>query len=144
MGTKAIKYICNSCGGIFDRAYGKCPICQSWDRITAEKQPPPSPFNSTFNKSTKTTKQNQFSVPRKIPVYQGDGCEENDNFVTNNNFSTENFMEDTNCIIKNLRGCIGQTSKEKIVSGITEVDRVFGEGLQRGSLILLSGQAGVG
>lgn len=103
---KNIEYICENCGYVTSKWFGKCPQCAEWNTF-AERLEAVIPTAKTQKKrpdnSIKTDK------PRA-------------------------------CKIKD----ISFLEKERTSTGISEFDRVLGGGIVGGSVVLLSGEPGIG
>lgn len=100
-----LEYICDNCGYIASKWYGKCPQCGEWNTFTEhENVEVKSPVKKSKPNNTKIT-----DVPMSKRI------------------SEINFFD-----------------KERTSTGIGEFDRVLGGGLVGGSVVLLSGEPGIG
>jgi len=102
------EYICELCGYVSPKWYGKCPQCGEW--------------NSFVEQLEEKTKKQETAVKRS---------RKNTGAVT---------KEPRSRRIKD----ISFIEKERISTGIGEFDRVLGGGLVEGSVVLLSGEPGIG
>ena len=102
------EYLCELCGYVSPKWYGKCPQCGEWNSFVEREEVIQKQGSVTVKKSRKNT-----------------------NAVTEEPRSRR---------IKD----IGFTEKERISTGIGEFDRVLGGGLVEGSVVLLSGEPGIG
>ena len=102
------EYICENCGFVASKWYGKCPQCQEWNTFSERES------------IEETTPKSKAKRPR-----------------ANNNVLTENPKA---CKIKD----ISFLEKERTSTGIGEFDRVLGGGIVAGSVVLLSGEPGIG
>ncbi len=101
-----MEYVCENCGYIASKWYGKCPQCNEWNSFIEREEEIAAPSK------TKKAK----------PI--------NDR-ITNNPKSKK---------IKE----ISFNEKERNTTGIGEFDRVLGGGIVAGSVVLLSGEPGIG
>lgn len=101
------EYICNNCGYIASKWYGRCPQCSEWNCFTEREE-------IVINSSSKIKK----SRP-------------------DNNITTDSPRA---CRIKD----VSFLEKERVGTGIGEFDRVLGGGIVSGSVVLLSGEPGIG
>lgn len=99
------EYICENCGYVASKWYGKCPQCAEWN---------------TFSEQETQVEISKAKKPRK-----------------NTNSVTETPKA---CKIKD----ISFSEKERTSTGISEFDRVLGGGIVSGSVVLLSGEPGIG
>lgn len=100
-------YICNECGNVTAKWYGKCPECGAWNSISASEvtvETPQTKVKRTALHNTATVSQSQAQKISEIR-YQND-----------------------------LR----------FQTGLGEFDRVLGGGLVEGSVVLISGEPGIG
>lgn len=100
-------YICNNCGNVTGKWYGKCPECGQWNTIeeqetVIEKE---SPKKSRVPKNNKAVLEHSEAKRVNEISYQ-----------------------------KDLR----------FMTGLSEFDRVLGGGLVEGSVVLISGEPGIG
>ena len=102
-----LEYICENCGYVTSKWYGRCPQCDEWNSFTERED---------------------ISVPTQKTVKKA---------KPNNNIVTENSKA---CKIKD----ISFLEKERTTTGIGEFDRVLGGGIVAGSVVLLSGEPGIG
>ncbi len=100
------EYICENCGYVASKWYGKCPQCNEWNTFSEREGEPET--------VTKTK--------RAKPI---------------NNKTTDNPKSK---LIKD----ISFNEKERNTTGIGEFDRVLGGGIVVGSVVLLSGEPGIG
>ncbi len=100
------EYICENCGYVASKWYGKCPQCSEWNTF--------SEHESVATAPVKTKK-----------------AKPNNSVLTN---------EPKSCRIKD----ISFLEKERTSTGIGEFDRVLGGGIVSGSVVLLSGEPGIG
>ena len=100
------EFICENCGYIASKWYGKCPQCSEW---------------------------NTFSEREDIPVQ----TPKTKKAINNNAVITDKPKA---ARIKD----ISFLEKERIGTGIGEFDRVLGGGLVSGSVVLISGEPGIG
>lgn len=103
-----INYVCNNCGNITAKWYGKCPECDAWN--TLEEQLP-SVIPQKQEKSKRPSFQNYTTVDKSNARRIGEISFQND-----------------------LR----------FQTGLSEFDRVLGGGLVEGSVVLISGEPGIG
>lgn len=103
---KNIEYICENCGYVTSKWFGKCPQCSEWN---------------TFTERTE---------------------------VTPSTAKTQKKRPDNSKITEKPRACkikdISFLEKERTSTGINEFDRVLGGGIVGGSVVLLSGEPGIG
>jgi len=100
------EYICENCGYVASKWYGKCPQCNEWNTFTEREEEP-----VTISKTKKAR-----------PI---------NNRITDSPKSK---------LIKD----ISFLEKERNTTGIGEFDRVLGGGIVAGSVVLLSGEPGIG
>lgn len=100
------EFICENCGYIASKWYGKCPQCSEWNTFSEREDIPVQ--------TTKTKK------PR------------NNNAVITDKPKAARIKD------------ISFLEKERIGTGIGEFDRVLGGGLVSGSVVLISGEPGIG
>ncbi len=106
-GYMKTEYVCENCGYISSKWYGKCPQCGEWNTFSEQEEAVSAP-------AVKAKK------PRK-----------DDGNITESPRS------------RRIRD-ISFTDKERIKTGIGEFDRVLGGGIVSGSVVLLSGEPGIG
>ena len=102
------EYICENCGYVTSKWYGRCPQCSEWNCFIERESDDSAPIKAKNKK------------PR-----------------ANNSVTTEKPKA---CKIKD----ISFNEKERTSTGIGEFDRVLGGGLVSGSVVLLSGEPGIG
>ncbi len=102
-----LEYICNNCGYVASKWYGRCPQCSEWNTFSEREEP-----DVVIASKTKKARPNNSSV-------------------TANPKSSR---------IKD----ISFSEKERSSTGIGEFDRVLGGGIVSGSVVLLSGEPGIG
>ena len=102
------EYLCENCGYISAKWYGKCPQCGEWNSFSEHTEESPAPAAAKSKK------------PRR----------------------------DDGAITESPRAWrirdISFSEKERIKTGIGEFDRVLGGGIVSGSVVLLSGEPGIG
>jgi DNA repair protein RadA/Sms len=108
-------YICQSCGAQTPRWQGRCPECGEWNSLVEEK---------IQKVSTKTFSKNSRTVGR----LGGDSA------VKGYGVPRKLFDELNSDVAK----------RRRISSGMSEFDRVLGEGFVPGSLLLFGGEPGIG
>lgn len=99
-GKSKVNYVCNECGAISVRQYGRCPTCGAWNSMTEEVE-----ISSSTHKSGSV-------------------------FFNSSAISTLDKIDINNDIRYN--------------TGMSELDRVLGGGLVKGSVVLIGGSPGVG
>ncbi len=100
------EFVCENCGYIASKWYGRCPQCTEWNSFV-ERDSEPAPSSKT-----KKARSNNAAVTDKPKA----------------------------CRIKD----ISFLEKERTSTGIGEFDRVLGGGIVSGSVVLLSGEPGIG
>ncbi len=100
------EFICESCGYIASKWYGRCPQCSEWNSFTEREE-----LASSAPKTKKSRPNNNVVAenPRALRIRD------------------ISFLE-----------------KERVSTGISEFDRVLGGGIVAGSVVLLSGEPGIG
>ncbi len=99
------EYICENCGYIASKWFGKCPQCSEWNTFS-EREVDSEPIkNKKVKKNTNAT----TNAPKATRI------------------KDISFLE-----------------KERTSTGICEFDRVLGGGIVGGSVVLLSGEPGIG
>ncbi len=101
------EYICENCGYLATKWYGKCPQCGEWNCFIEREDVP-----EVKTKASKKAKPNNSLIAEKPKA----------------------------CKIKD----ISFLEKERTTTGISEFDRVLGGGIVAGSVVLLSGEPGIG
>lgn len=101
------EYICENCGYIASKWYGKCPQCNEWNCFV----------------------ENEEAVPQKKSKKI---ISRTNDFLTTQNPKARRIKE------------ISFLEKERNTTGIGEFDRVLGGGIVAGSVVLLSGEPGIG
>ena len=100
-------YICNNCGNVTSKWYGKCPECGAWntieEHITAEE---------SIGKKNKHSDVNKYASLSETKAKK---------------ISDISFQKDI-----------------RFLTGLGEFDRVLGGGLVEGSVVLISGEPGIG
>ncbi len=99
------EYICDNCGYVASKWYGRCPQCSEWNTFVEREE--------------------VFALPK------GKKIRHNIDAVTDKPKATK---------IKD----ISYFDKERTSTGIGEFDRVLGGGIVKGSVVLLSGEPGIG
>ncbi len=99
------EFVCENCGYVASKWYGKCPQCNEWNTFS-EREGDAEPIKTKKLKKNTTATTNEPKA-RKIKDIS--------------------FLE-----------------KERISTGIGEFDRVLGGGIVGGSVVLLSGEPGIG
>lgn len=102
------EYLCENCGYISAKWYGKCPQCGEWNSFSEHTEESPAPAAAKSKK------------PRR-----------DDGAITESPHA------------RRIRD-ISFSEKERIKTGIGEFDRVLGGGIVSGSVVLLSGEPGIG
>ena len=102
------EYMCENCGFVASKWYGKCPQCQEWNTFTERM----SEETSVSKSKSKSRKSDNALIADKPKA----------------------------CKIKD----ISFLEKERTTTGIGEFDRVLGGGIVAGSVVLLSGEPGIG
>jgi len=101
------EYICNNCGYIASKWYGRCPQCSEWNCFT-----------------------------------------EREEVAANATSKIKKARPDNSIITDSPRACrikdVSFLEKERVSTGIGEFDRVLGGGIVAGSVVLLSGEPGIG
>lgn len=100
------EFICENCGYIASKWYGKCPQCSEWNTFSERED---IPVQTT---KTKKARNNNAVITDKPKAAR---------------IKDISFLE-----------------KERIGTGIGEFDRVLGGGLVSGSVVLISGEPGIG
>ncbi len=101
------EYVCENCGYVTPKWYGKCPECGEWNCLVSRETEVPEK-KKTAGSSRKSTKA-VSDAPRSSRIKD-----------------------------------ISALDRERISTGIHEFDRVLGGGLVLGSVVLLSGEPGIG
>lgn len=101
------EFVCENCGYIAPKWYGKCPQCNEWNTFFEREG-----VLNTPSKTAKKAKPNNLITTDKPKA----------------------------CKIKD----ISFLEKERTSTGIGEFDRVLGGGIVSGSVVLLSGEPGIG
>ncbi|MBR0231446.1 MAG: DNA repair protein RadA [Clostridia bacterium] len=102
------EYLCELCGYVSPKWYGKCPQCGEWNSFVERQEEKPEKDGS----AAKRTRRNTAAVTEE---------------PRSRRIKDISFIE-----------------KERISTGIGEFDRVLGGGLVEGSVVLLSGEPGIG
>lgn len=102
------EYICELCGYISPKWYGKCPQCGEWNSFVEQQEEKSKKQENAAKRSRRNTDA-VTDEPRSRRI------------------KDISFIE-----------------KERISTGIGEFDRVLGGGLVEGSVVLLSGEPGIG
>lgn len=102
------EYVCESCGYVSPKWYGRCPQCGEWNSFI-EREPENTPKTANSVKKARKNTSAVSDKPRSKMIKEID------------------FLE-----------------KERMSTGIGEFDRVLGGGLVAGSVVLLSGEPGIG
>ena len=105
--TLKTNYICNNCGNVTSKWYGKCPECDAWNTIE-EHIAAEEPIGKK-NKHSDANKYASISETRAKKI------------------SDISFQKDI-----------------RFLTGLGEFDRVLGGGLVEGSVVLISGEPGIG
>lgn len=100
------EYICENCGYVASKWYGRCPQCSEWNTFSEREE-------------------------ENVPVTKTKKAKGNNTAVTD---------KPKACKIKD----ISFLEKERTSTGIGEFDRVLGGGIVAGSVVLLSGEPGIG
>lgn len=100
------EFICENCGYIASKWYGRCPQCSEWNCFTERED------ISTNTAKSKKSRPNNNIVAEKPRAQR---------------IKDISFLE-----------------KERTGTGINEFDRVLGGGIVAGSVVLLSGEPGIG
>ena len=100
-------YICNNCGNVTSKWYGKCPECDAWNTI--EEQ---------IVHEAPAGQKNRRSQPGSYPTLSESKAKK---------ISEISFQKDL-----------------RFMTGLGEFDRVLGGGLVEGSVVLISGEPGIG
>lgn len=100
------EFICENCGYIASKWFGKCPQCDEWNTFVEREETQAAPLK------TKKTRPNNNIIADKPKA----------------------------CRIKD----ISFFEKERTSTGIGEFDRVLGGGIVSGSVVLISGEPGIG
>ena len=96
------RYLCQSCGAVFPKWYGRCPECGTWNSLVEE-------VVEQRASSTDATRASAAAVNPPQPLRD----------------------------IQSLKG-------KRLLTGVTELDRVLGGGFVPGSIVLLGGEPGIG
>lgn len=100
------EYICENCGYVASKWYGKCPQCNEWNTFIEHEEAIITPVKSKKSKPNNSIVAEQPKACRIMDI---------------------SFNE-----------------SERTSTGISEFDRVLGGGLVTGSVVLLSGEPGIG
>lgn len=100
------EYICENCGYVASKWYGKCPQCSEWNT-----------FSERIGEASAASKTKKSRPNNSIITEKPKACKIKD----------ISFLE-----------------KERTSTGIKEFDRVLGGGIVAGSVVLLSGEPGIG
>lgn len=103
-----IEYICENCGYITSKWYGRCPQCSEWNSFSEHED-----ITVVSKTKTKSKPKTNTSVITDEPKAK--------------RIKDVSFLE-----------------KERNSTGINEFDRVLGGGIVNGSVVLLSGEPGIG
>jgi DNA repair protein RadA/Sms len=113
-------YICQSCGAQRSRWEGRCTDCGEWNTFVEERVVPDTPargLSSTGKASSQGTERG-WSTGASGAIKLGD--------------------------VSKTRASRTMTSDARLETGYTELDRVLGGGLVRGSFVLVGGDPGIG
>lgn len=102
------EYICENCGFVASKWYGKCPQCQEWNTFIEKESTVEAPLKNKA-KHSKVNSNITTDAPKAMRI------------------KDISFLE-----------------KERTTTGIGEFDRVLGGGVVAGSVVLLSGEPGIG
>lgn len=100
------EFICENCGYVASKWYGKCPQCSEWNTFSEREDIPVQTSKSKKTRNNNTVVTDKPKAARIKDI---------------------SFLE-----------------KERIGTGIGEFDRVLGGGLVSGSVVLISGEPGIG
>lgn len=100
-------YICNNCGNVTSKWYGKCPECDAWNTIEEH-----------IVQDAPIGQKNKRSQPGSYPTISESKAKKISEIV---------FQKDI-----------------RFMTGLGEFDRVLGGGLVEGSVVLISGEPGIG
>ena len=100
------EFICESCGYVASKWYGRCPQCSEWNSFTERDSVP------SASQKTKKARSDNSAITDKPKATR----------------------------IKD----VSFNEKERTSTGIGEFDRVLGGGIVAGSVVLLSGEPGIG
>lgn len=100
-------YICNNCGNVTTKWYGRCPECNEWNTIEEH-----------IVQETVSSQKNKRSTASSYPVLTESKAKK---------ISEISFQKDI-----------------RFMTGLGEFDRVLGGGLVEGSVVLISGEPGIG
>lgn len=100
-------YICNNCGNVTSKWYGKCPECDAWNTI-------------------------EEHIVQEAPIYQKNKRSQSGSYPTLSESKAKKISE------------IAFQKDIRFMTGLGEFDRVLGGGLVEGSVVLISGEPGIG
>lgn len=101
-------YICNNCGNVTAKWYGKCPECDAWNTLEEQTLVAVTPATSKTRR----------------PLMRNDATVEQSKAKKINEITFQNDL--------------------RFLTGLGEFDRVLGGGLVEGSVVLISGEPGIG
>ena len=107
-------YICTNCGDQTAKWFGRCPSCNQWNTMQKEDYSPPVAPEKERDREKKVN-------------------------------AVERYQSKTPSKISVLRlNDINISNEIRFKTGLNEFDRVLGGGLVKGSVVLLSGEPGIG
>ena len=117
MAKNVTQYLCQDCGDVQSKWAGQCPSCKEWNTLKEYKE-------------VKISKKTQEKLGHKIsPKGKGES--------KNKLLSPIDIANNANSENKNIANI-------RIQTGISELDRVLGNGFFKGSITLLTGDPGIG
>jgi DNA repair protein RadA/Sms len=113
----APRFVCQDCGHVAHKWMGKCPECGAWNSF-AEEQP-------------------ETEVKARVPRRKQRKKQQNQGA-----FATDGEAEAARRPQKLAE--VKMEGETRLVTGVTELDRVMGGGITRGALSLIAGDPGIG
>jgi DNA repair protein RadA/Sms len=122
MAKTRTSYVCRSCGAVQSRWMGKCPACGGWDSLEEFRV-----AKSAENRDA------QKGLAAQAWAHVGDGAADADPAA---------LIESP--VARPISDAASAAPPGRILTGISEFDRVLGGGIVPGSAILLGGDPGIG
>jgi len=109
-----ISYVCSDCGADYTKWQGQCGECKAWNTITE------------FRETSSTSKSVNAAINRSAGLGNNSGYAG----ITSNGVQRVSAVQVENA--------------QRVSTGLSELDRVLGEGITLGSVVLISGDPGSG
>ncbi|CAN5862430.1 DNA repair protein RadA [soil metagenome] len=132
-------FACKACGAIQSKWMGKCPDCNAWDSLEAERIEPKAKTDPRAASMT--------AFAARAGASAQSGAHDADPDFSPSTITAAHTLSNTRSVARPIGALTGDSAPpppSRIATGIGEFDRVLGGGFVPGSAVLLGGDPGIG